>query len=238
MAIFLSWNLYAHPQALDAAAQRKAWIWSTVGATCGLAFSLFHLGHPFTAYKALYNLGASWLSWEGLGFACFCGLAFVNIFCHSRALALLAAFAGAFGLYAQGMTYAAPSIPALNNILPMAFFWLSALAMGACALAIVLQGKDEHAERYALIALITLLIAGPTIWISGTTTMRESSLLWLTSFWFWAGIILGALALAATWCPAQKRMKWRLLTLAVIRTRRAFFADSAHTAGNLGLPFN
>lgn len=238
MAIFLCWSLYSSSQ--DRNKIKKAWICITAVSCIGLVLSLFHLGHPFDAYKALYNLGASWLSWEGLGFACFCGLAFINIFCYSRALAVLTALVGAFSLFAQGMTYSPPSIPALNNLLPMAIFWLSALALGACAVAVHLQETHENIIRFLVFALLIVLLAAPAIWISGTTTMRESSDLWATSPWFWAGIILVAFALAATWLFAKRNVKVQAICLlcGIICTRMVFFADTAHTAANLGLPFN
>lgn len=240
MTIYLCWNLYARPDALDRDVQKKSWIWITVAAACGLLLSLLHLGHPFAAWKALNNLGVSWLSWEGLGFACFCGLAFINIFYPTRFLALLTALIGAFGLVAQGMTYAPPAIPALNNSLPMAFFWLSALAMGGCALAILVRGREEIAARYAIIALLVLLLAGPAIWISGTATMRESALLWFGSAWFWVGLILVALALLGTWFQEKISLKWQLVALVcgIICTRMVIFADTIHTAANLGWPYN
>lgn len=237
MAIFLCWSMYAYPDAQ--ASIRKSWLWVGVISICGLIASLFHLGHPFMAYKALYNLGASWLSWEGLGFAVFCLLAFITWLKPSRMLGIVTALVGAYSLIAQGLTYAPPSIPALHNALPMALFWLSALAMGGCFLAFVAPGKHELAARFAMLALIAALLGGPAIWVSGTPTMQASSALWASSPWFWIGVALIAAALIATWSAARSA-KWQLAALicGIFFTRMVFFADTMHTAAHIGLPYN
>lgn len=239
-SMFLCWHVFTNSDPDNMPAIKQGWICITVISCIGVIASFFHLGHPFAAYKALYNLGASWLSWEGLAFACFCLLAFINIFCRSKFLSLITALLGAFGLFAQGMTYSPPSIPALNNLMPMAIFWLSALAMGSCAMAAHLGYSNERLIRLFMLALLVILLAGPAIWISGTPTMRESSALWASSFWFWAGIVLVGAAFAATWLHPKKNPKLQMICLlcGIICTRMVFFADTAHTAANLGLPFN
>lgn len=238
--MFLCWHMFTNASPDYSPAIKKAWICITAISCIGVIASFFHLGHPFAAYKALYNLGASWLSREGLAFACFCFMAFINIFRSSKFLALITALLGAFGLFAQGMTYSPPSIPALNNVMPMAIFWLSALAMGGCAMAVHLGYNNESLVRLLVLALLVILLAGPAIWISETPTMRESGLLWAGSFWFWAGIALVAAAFAATWLHAKRNPKLRMICLlcGIICTRMVFFVDTAHTAANLGLPFN
>ena len=195
--------------------------------------------HPFQAYKALYNLGDSWLSWEGLGFACFCLLALATYFRPSPPLAALTVLAGAIGLVAQGLVYGQPSMPAIDNALPMALFWLSAIAMGGCCQRTLKPESGPAASRLCTLALWIALLAGPAVWVSGSATMRESARLWLASPVFWIGMPLIAAAFAASWLAAKK-WSWQLAALicAVFLTRMTFFADTAHTAANLGLPFN
>lgn len=233
VAIFLCWNLYTTPVSQDRETLRKSWLWICILAACGLIASLFHLGHPFQAWKALYNLGDSWLSREAFGFDIFCILALICVFYPTRPLGVITCLVGVYSLVAQGFTYAPPSIPALNNLLPMALFWLSALALGACALTML------KSARLAMLALIVTLLAGPVIWISGTPTMQESSLLWITSPWFWTGFLLVCGAFIASWLPSINiKLQFAALLCGILCTRMVFFADTAHTAANMGLPFS
>ena len=80
VALFAWWDMLVTPEEAHTKTVRmRVWFCAFVASFVGLAASLFHLGHPLAAYKALYNLGDSWLSREGLIFGCFCGLAFINI---------------------------------------------------------------------------------------------------------------------------------------------------------------
>ncbi|MDE5831752.1 MAG: dimethyl sulfoxide reductase anchor subunit [Desulfovibrio sp.] len=238
MAIFLCWRMWINPDS-DDLPKRRAWLWTGGVAAVGLIASLCHLGQPFQAYMALINLGASSLSWEVLAFSCFTALAFLVYFVYSRALALLAAIIGAVGLFTQGLTYAPPSMPAINNVFPMVVFWLSAIALGASSLTLIRSAEYNLAGRLAMCALIAVLLIAPSIWLSGSTTMRETGLLWLKSGGFWCGAVLILLAFVATWFDkGGKILRFASLFCGVFLTRMIFFSGTVHTASNMGLPFN
>jgi anaerobic dimethyl sulfoxide reductase subunit C (anchor subunit) len=115
----------------------------------GFLASLFHLGDPFNAYRAVTNLGTSWLSREIFFGVVFAGLAVVFAFMQWRkigsfglrnTIAWLAALAGLALVLSMSMVYMLPSQPAWNSwATPISFFattfLLGALAMGAAFVA-------------------------------------------------------------------------------------------------------
>ena len=115
----------------------------------GMAASLLHLGNPLNAYKAVSNLGSSWLSREifsGVIFAVL-GAAFAWMQWRKIAtpnqrnlLAILTAFVGLVLVYSMSQVYMLPTRPSWNLVTtPLAFFTttllLGVLAMGAAFVA-------------------------------------------------------------------------------------------------------
>lgn len=239
ISFFVCWNSYRLNAAERAPTMHKAWFWAFAFSLIGIIASLFHLGHPFQAFKALYNLGGSWLSVEGAVFACFCGLSFICIFWRPRWFEILTALFGCFGLVAQGLTYSPPSMPAINNAFPMALFFFSAIAMGACCEGIMRPKARNVLTRPFVLILIILLLTAPVVWITGGGAMGASGHDWLASFLFWLGIafLLAAFIIA---CARKTHGGWELATLVcgLLLTRMVFFADVVHTASRLGLPYN
>jgi anaerobic dimethyl sulfoxide reductase subunit C (anchor subunit) len=115
----------------------------------GMAASLLHLGNPFNAYKAVTNLGSSWLSREiffGVLFAVtgavFAVMQYKKIasFMVRNLVALLAAVIGVVLVYSMSMVYMMPTRPSWNMVTtPVSFFattlLLGVLAMGAAFVA-------------------------------------------------------------------------------------------------------
>lgn len=135
-----------------------------------LLASLFHLGHPEAAYRALSHLGSSWLSREILLFL-LTFLAWIYLFWQSRqqtsspslgsgattittaeiaagreqtgnrSLGLgIASVLGLLGISCSAMIYVLPRVPAWNNVGPVLFFLLTAGLLGALC-TLVLGGK-------------------------------------------------------------------------------------------------
>jgi anaerobic dimethyl sulfoxide reductase subunit C len=116
-----------------------------------LAFvaSLLHLGNPFNAYRAVTNLGSSWLSREIFFGVIFAVLAFVFAFLQWRkigsfvlrnVIGWLAAIDGLVLVFSMSNVYLLQSQPAWNSwATPVSFFTtaflLGALAMGAAFVA-------------------------------------------------------------------------------------------------------
>ncbi|TGE33746.1 DmsC/YnfH family molybdoenzyme membrane anchor subunit [Desulfosporosinus sp. Sb-LF] len=126
-----------------------------------LLASLFHLGHPEAAYRALAHLGSSWLSREILLFL-LTFLAWIYLFWQSRQQAIsrilesgatpittseiaagvqqtdnrslglgITSVLGLLGIASSAMIYVLPRVPAWNNVGPVLFFLLTTGLLGA-----------------------------------------------------------------------------------------------------------
>lgn len=115
----------------------------------GFLASLLHLGDPLNAYRAVTNLGTSWLSREIIFGVIFAGLAVVFAFMQWRkigsfglrnVIAWLAALVGLVLVFSMSNVYMLTSQPAWNSwATPISFFattfLLGVLAMGAAFVA-------------------------------------------------------------------------------------------------------
>jgi len=131
-----------------------------------LLASLFHLGHPDAAYRALTHLSTSWLSREILLFL-LTFLAWINLYRQARQLSSghalrtdsatmavaeieagqqtnslslglgITSVLGLSGIASSAMIYVLPRVPAWNNVGPVLFFLLTTGLLGAlCTLAL------------------------------------------------------------------------------------------------------
>jgi len=209
----------------------------------GLIGSLFHLGHPLGAPTALAHLGKAWLSREVLFAGLFMGVAAIAVLASGMggkaALAWLGAILGLGVIASAGMTYAPPALPALNNALPTAFFLTSAVILGA-GFGGWFAGEDlqplmARIFTSALVVGLVLYLVAPCVWISGGTVMRMTGEAWFASGFYWAHLAVLVVSLAVIW-KTRSIPAW-LPVLALIGEligRAGFFADTIHTAANMG----
>lgn len=150
-----------------------------------LLASLFHLGNPLNAPRAVTNLATSWLSREILSTVIFGGLAVVFAFMQWRKLgpfavrnviAWLAALVGIVAVYSMSSVYMIPSMPSWNTVAtPITFFattlLLGSLAMGVAYIATYFMEQRKAdgtpAEQYELlgdalrgIAIVSMVMLG------------------------------------------------------------------------------
>jgi anaerobic dimethyl sulfoxide reductase subunit C len=139
----------------------------------GMLASLFHLGSPLNAPRAISNLGTSWLSWEILLGVIFAAVGAVFAFMQWRkiatpnvrkAIALVAAIVGVGLVFVMSRIYMLPTVPAWNTLAtPVTFFTttflLGALAMGAAFVAnyYYLRRKEKDESNVQLSMLATTL---------------------------------------------------------------------------------
>ncbi len=120
-----------------AGVDRKSSAAAFVVAAIGLPISLFHLGRPALAFKALRGIKRSWLSREVLAFGLFAGASFGPVLIASRATAGFAAALGAVGMYCSARLYMVRGRPAWDSRLTVAAFFASSLALGPMALSVM-----------------------------------------------------------------------------------------------------
>jgi DMSO reductase anchor subunit len=209
----------------------------------GLIGSLFHLGHPLDAPNALKHLSTAWLSREVLFAGLFVGLAILAALIADRNGSAILSGAGALlGLaviLSTGMTYAPPAFPAVNNALPTVFFLVSAVTLGAgFASWFAGPGRQPLLARIftsALIVGLVVYLVAPCVWLSGGEVMRMTGQAWLGSGLYWAHIAVLAASLVVIWKTRTIPVWLPLLVLVGEFVGRAgFFADTIHTAANMG----
>lgn len=157
----------------------------------GMLASLFHLGTPLNAYRAVANVGTSWLSREilaGVVFAVLGGLFAVmqwrkiGSFALRNIIAWITGIAGLVLVYSMSQVYVLPTQPAWDSwATPVTFFTttllLGSLAMGVAFVANSLYLKrkaDEHLQaqlellRSSIrwIALASILLLGVELIVS------------------------------------------------------------------------
>ncbi|MGZ7066248.1 MAG: dimethyl sulfoxide reductase anchor subunit family protein, partial [Candidatus Aminicenantales bacterium] len=128
--------------------------------------SLFHLHHPFRAYKIFSNLGTSWLSreiffellflgiagllglreWRGAGGAAFAKVLFV-----------LGGLAGGLFILAMSRLYMLPAIAPWNHAYTPLSFCLTSFVLGALASAVFFSLSAERPDAYRVLPAVSLV---------------------------------------------------------------------------------
>jgi sulfite dehydrogenase (quinone) subunit SoeC len=155
---------------------------SALGATlsaAGLSASLFHLGHPERAWRALSQWRSSWLSREGV--LAIVSLAAFSAYAAARLLlgfelALLGAVAAllsAATIFATGMIYASlRAVPLWHSLLTPVCYLLFAVAGGALLAAAVATGFGNPAAGLQWLAILFLAAA----WLAKALWWRGAGL--------------------------------------------------------------
>lgn len=132
---------------------------SLVAGTAALAASLFHLGRPARAFKAMRNLATSWLSREVALFGAFslASLAYAVASAVGAAagprlvLGGLAVGAGTAGVYASARLYLVPARPVWNSARTPVSFYATAVSTGPL---VALLSVDRAAAPVGLVAAL------------------------------------------------------------------------------------
>lgn len=138
-------------------------LFAAIGAV-GACFSLTHLGDMFGAYRALYNLGTSWLSREVWLAGAFAGAAALGAFSAWRGnirSGLLAAVTllGLAAVYASSAVYASTIMDKWAAGNPYLEFFASTLLIGPVIVALPRLGSSRDLMLIgAVIALGTILL--------------------------------------------------------------------------------
>jgi anaerobic dimethyl sulfoxide reductase subunit C (anchor subunit) len=148
----------------------------------GLLASLLHLGDPLNSFRAVSNVGSSWLSREvlsGVVFAVLGGLfAFmqwrkIGSFTVRTLVALLASLAGLALIVSMSMVYMLPTQPSWNTAATPILFFATTLLLGLFAMGATfvanfasLRGKED-----VDLEVQTELLRGTLRWIGITAIL-------------------------------------------------------------------
>jgi anaerobic dimethyl sulfoxide reductase subunit C (anchor subunit) len=142
-----------------------------------LVASLFHLGNPLNAYRAVANLGTSWLSREILASVLFTvvgGLFAVmqwrkiSTFAVRNVIAWIAALIGLAQVFIMGMVYQLPTQPAWNSLATPITFYATTLLLGVLAVGAAFVANYAYVQRQApgSAAVQVDLLRGALRWIA------------------------------------------------------------------------
>lgn len=172
-----------------------------------LLASLFHLGHPEAAYRAIMHLGSSWLSREiflfMLTFAGWLYLFWGSCLSagKSRMPLLVTSFLGLLGIISSAMIYVLPRVPAWDNVTPVFSFLMSAGLLGALVILVLGDKGLEQGQKKSLlqwsIGCIVLSVLGFVLYASSIHMTPEGAATvqyLLTSPLFWVRVLMGWLA--------------------------------------------
>lgn len=162
--------------------------------------SLFHLGHPFSAIRAILNFGHSWLTREITFFPLF--ILFVllyTIFGKNKPQKQIFGWIGVvFGLatiFSTSMCYNIPSVPAWHNGTTIAAFFITALLLGPVSIYLMLAILDKNLLNMtvytAIMAAIAIIInlIHVSVLKGGLPAAVQSSILILASPLFWIKMV-------------------------------------------------
>lgn len=122
----------------------------------GMLASLFHLGSPANAPRAVTNIATSWLSREILFGVVFMvlGIIFaamqwfkVGSFALRNVIAWITAFGGIVLVYSMAQIYMLPTQPAWNTLATPITFFVTTLLLGALAIGAALVVNYAYVQR-------------------------------------------------------------------------------------------
>ena len=140
--------------------------WVLGGMGVALAIAFCHLGSPLTAYRAVVNVGTSWLSREVLFAGLF--LAMVGI-CYRwqrrgvqrklmRRIRWAAVFIGALCIFSMACVYTNSAVPAWETYYTHIAFYSTAVIFG-CALHVALSWREHGNQGLQLVPVVLIACA-------------------------------------------------------------------------------
>lgn len=144
--------------------------------------SLFHLGQPLGAIRALFNLGVSWLSREILFVALFAlfvliYLVFTKLDKERKIIGAIACVFGLITIASSALIYMIPAMPTWDTSLTMVMFFTTALVGGMTYAVLVAETPKAVKICNIVVPLIALVVSALYLnFLGGLGTTGTSAL--------------------------------------------------------------
>ncbi len=165
--LFLAWDRLllsreSLPEALSLTTPGLAWVGPIMVAA--MLLSLFHLGKPFRAYRAMANLPVSWLSWEIFFSSVFLGLWLIFMLLPGSPLLTLlimgaTGLAGLLNVISMSNIYSSTGRPGWKGAGTYLDFLGSTLILGSVGSAFFLSAAGLETAAVKALYLLPLLAA-------------------------------------------------------------------------------
>jgi len=147
----------------------------------GMVASTLHLGTPQIAYRAIANLGSSWLSREIFLGTLFAGAGAVFAFMQWRKLAsatvrngvaLVAAAIGVALVFSMGRVYLLRTVPIWNTVFTPVMFFVTTFLLGSMAIGAAFVATYQYLQRRdpGNMEVQAALVRGSLRWIAIVST--------------------------------------------------------------------
>jgi anaerobic dimethyl sulfoxide reductase subunit C len=186
-----------------------------------LVVSMLHLGQPFFAYRAILNIGVSWLSREVAFYGTFIGLILVYTWFWYKEdrtkrsiIGCITSIIGVIAIFSSAKIYMIPAIPAWDGVSTIFAFFLTSLLLGPLYVASFLAIRGELIVNITGLSILTLVITAVVMvgyfssLLTGLPEAVQSAALTFKHVFFWIRIIL-FMAASALLFLSYKNSKWR-----------------------------
>ncbi|WML55669.1 DmsC/YnfH family molybdoenzyme membrane anchor subunit [Neobacillus sp. PS3-12] len=194
-----------------------------------LGVSVFHLGHPFEAYRALTHLSTSWLSREVLLFSLFFLSQLIYFLVWEKIpnkqrvmIGGISSILGILGIGSSSLIYKIPAIPAWDSLSPILFFYLTSALLGPLFVGFLLMLFEKEAiktEKFTVaVVLIDALVSAMylSVLFTGKNELAMTAQNIMSSNIFWIRGLLSWFIPLAVFVPGlvmKSKKKQRVLTI-------------------------
>ncbi|MEH7179885.1 dimethyl sulfoxide reductase anchor subunit family protein [Neobacillus vireti] len=186
-----------------------------------LVVSMLHLGQPFFAYRAILNIGVSWLSREVAFYGAFVGLLlFYTWFWYKEdrakrsMLGWISSIIGAIAIFSSAKIYMIAAIPAWTGVSTLFAFFLTSLLLGPLFVAAFLAIRGELNVNITGFLILSLVVSAVVMvgyfssLLAGLPEAVETARLTFKHVFFWIRITM-FMAASALLFLSYKNSKWR-----------------------------
>jgi anaerobic dimethyl sulfoxide reductase subunit C len=186
-----------------------------------LLVSMLHLGQPFFAYRAILNLGVSWLSREVTFYGAFVGLIVLYTWFWYKedrtkrsTIGWITSIIGAIAIFSSAKIYMIQAIPAWDGISTLFAFFLTSILLGPLFVSAILAIRGELNVNISGLSILTLVVTAVVMvgyfssLLSGLPEAVETARLTFKHVFFWIRIVTFAAAFTLLFL-SYKNSNWR-----------------------------